>query len=96
MLPERVIVAGVEYSVEEVDNVIINGSANYVGSCSYTDTKIEILNSLSKTKKEQTLVHEVLHACFNEAGFNEQEEDVINRVSNVLYQVLKDNKFMFI
>ncbi|CAM3730299.1 hypothetical protein MEZE111188_05645 [Mesobacillus zeae] len=87
--------AGVEYKVVEVENVIIDGSVNYAGSCSYSASKIEILNSLSETKKEQTLVHEMLHACFNEAGFNEQDEDVVNRVSIVLYQVLKDNKLYF-
>lgn len=47
------------------------------------------------TKKEQTFVHELLHACFNEAGFNEQDEDMINRVGVMLYQVLKDNYLDF-
>jgi hypothetical protein len=95
MIPSKVIVAGVEYKVVEVENVIVNGSVDYVGSCSYGNTEIEILSRLSETKKEQTLVHEILHACFNEAGFDEQDEDTIKRVSNVLYQVLKENKLYF-
>ena len=56
---------------------------------------IEIDNGLSNERKEQTLVHEILHACFKDAGFEDQDEDVINRVGIVLYQVLKDNKLYF-
>jgi len=50
---------------------------------------------MSRDKKEQTLLHEMLHACFNEAGFDEQDEDVVNRLGIVLYQVLKDNNLSF-
>ncbi len=95
MIPEKIIVAGIEYEVEEVEMVIVNDNINYAGSCSEANSEIKLLKSLSKTKKEQTLVHEILHACFYEAGFDEHDEDVINRVSNVLYQVLKDNDFSF-
>lgn len=95
MIPDKVLIAGVEYQVNEVDTVIIDGSTNYAGSCDYVCSEIQLLKNLSKTKKEQTLIHEILHACFHEAGFNEQDEDVINRVSIVLYQVIKDNNFNF-
>lgn len=95
MIPNKVIIAGVDYQVKEVETVVIDGSTEYAGSCNYFNSEIELVGSLSKTKKEQVLIHEVLHACFHEAGFQEQEEDVINRVSIVLYQVLKDNKLYF-
>lgn len=47
----------------------------------------------------ETLVHEILHACWAMADLNEkpvaadedQEETIIARVSNVLISVLKDN-----
>jgi len=45
---------------------------------------------LSESRKEQTFVHELTHAIFYEAGVEEQDEDMINRVSLVLHQVLKD------
>lgn len=95
MIPAKIIVAGIGYEITEVDTVVINGSTEYAGSIDYSNSEIELLKSLSKTKKEQTLVHEVLHACFHEAGFNEQDEDVVNRVGIVLYQVLKDNDLSF-
>lgn len=45
--------------------------------------------------EEQVFIHELPHGCLYEAGIEEQEEDIINRVSIVLYQVLKDNKLYF-
>lgn len=95
MIPSEVKVAGVNYQVKEVETVIIDGSTDYAGSCDYFNSEIELVSSLSKTKKEQVLIHEVLHACFHEAGFQEQDEDTINRVSIVLYQVLKENNLNF-
>lgn len=95
MLPTSVKVAGIDYQVKEVDTVIIGNSTSYAGSCAYESSEIQILNCLSEGKKEQTLVHEILHACFHEAGFDEQDEDVVNRVGIVLYQVLKDNDLTF-
>lgn len=95
MIPQKINVAGIDYQVKEVDTVIIGDSTSYAGSCDYVKSEIQLLTSLSQTKKEQTLVHELLHACFNEAGFNEHDEDLVNRVSIVLYQVLKDNRLSF-
>lgn len=94
-IPKKIKVAGINYQVKETDLVVINGSTDYVGSINQARAEIEVLNSLSKTRKEQTLVHEILHACFYEAGFDEHDEDVVNRVSVVLYQVLKDNDLNF-
>lgn len=50
-------------------------------------------DSLCTDKRNQVIVHELTHAIFMEAGFEEQDEDMINRVGNVLFQVLSDNKF---
>ena len=93
MLPNKVKVAGVEYDVEEVDG--INDRYDVLGQIHYTKGLIEIDSSINQHRKEQTLVHEILHACFFDAGFEEQDEDMINRVGIVLYQVLKDNKLHF-
>jgi len=94
-IPSSIRVAGIDYDVIEKDFVEIDGNRNYQGSCCYTKAKIELLNSLSKDRKEQVLIHELVHAIFNEAGFDNQEEDVVNRLSIVLYQVLKDNNLYF-
>ncbi|MGY6765698.1 hypothetical protein ACW73O_11745 [Faecalibacterium prausnitzii] len=93
MLPKKVNVAGVNYRVIEVPE--IDDNPDVMGTCLYQKSTIKIKSTLSDDKKEQTFVHELLHACFNEAGFNEQDEDMINRVGVMLYQVLKDNYLDF-
>jgi len=50
---------------------------------------------MSESKKEQVFVHELVHAMWNEAGYNEQDDEMVNRLSIVLYQVLKHNDLKF-
>jgi Zn-dependent peptidase ImmA (M78 family) len=90
MIPNSIKVAGMTYKVEEVPFVEIDGDRNFQGVCLYHESTIRILETLSEARKEQTFVHELTHAIFYEAGFEDQDEDMINRVSLVLHQVLKD------
>lgn len=92
MIPERVKVAGIDYEIREEK---LEEDYNYLGQILYNRGIIKISKELSQDRKEQVFVHELTHAIYNEAGFEEQDEDVINRVSMILYQVLKNNKFEF-
>lgn len=94
-IPKIVKVAGVTYTVEEKDVVIIDGNANYAGLCDYKDARIEILKEMNSERKEETFVHELFHAVLNEAGFDDHDEELVSRASRVLYQMLKDNHFSF-
>lgn len=89
MLPKTVKIGGVHYSVEEQENLINIEEA--WGRIDFFNSNIRVDKSLSDDRKEQSFIHEVVHAIFLEAGYKEQEEDMINRVSIVLHQVLKDN-----
>jgi Zn-dependent peptidase ImmA (M78 family) len=95
MIPNEVKVAGITYKVSEKDYVEINVNKNCLGSCSYADSNIVILNSLSNTRKEQVFVHELVHAVLMEAGYDEHDEDMVNRIGIVLHQVLKENELKF-
>lgn len=88
---DTVKVAGVNYSVLEIPFVEIGGDKNFAGSCSYTECEISILDSLSNERKNQVFVHELAHAIFNEAGYDEHDEEMINRIGIVLHQVIADN-----
>lgn len=88
-LPTEVKVAGVTYTVKEQENLINIEDA--WGRIDFFNSDIRVDKSLSDDRKEQSFIHEVTHAIFLEAGYKEQEEDMINRVSIVLHQVLKDN-----
>lgn len=89
MLPTTVKVGGVNYTVEEQEHLI--QKEDIWGKVDYFSTEIQVDASLSNNRKEQTFIHELTHAIFLEAGYKEQDEDMINRVSIVLHQVLKDN-----
>lgn len=95
MIPINVKVAGVAYDVFQKDYIEIESDRNYQGACNYIKTEILLLSELGKERKEQIFVHELLHAVFYEAGYEEQDEEMIDRVSKVLYQVMKDNKLNF-
>ena len=52
---------------------------------------LKSLKDYHDKKKKSVLMHELTHAIFFEAGFKQQEEDVIDRVSKILLQVIEDN-----
>lgn len=59
--------------------------------------KIEISKDLEKQQEALTLLHEVLHACFSDAGlvtkFNKDDEEVIVRaLEGRIGALIKDNK----
>lgn len=94
---KKIKVGGIVYDVELKEVVEINQDRNYYGSCDYKSAKIEIANTINEQRQEQTLIHEVMHAVFDEAGISlENEEDIVNRLSLVWYQVLKDNDFSYL
>lgn len=92
-IPSSVKVAGINYEVTKVEGILERFSV--LGQVNYHKGLIELDNSLSQDRQEQTFVHELLHATFKEAGYDEQDEGMIDRVSMVLYQVLKDNRLYF-
>ncbi|HEL1011744.1 TPA: ImmA/IrrE family metallo-endopeptidase [Streptococcus equi subsp. ruminatorum] len=65
---------------------------NLWGYCDYEQQIIYIRESLSEQKKKQVLVHELTHAILHEVGYKEQDEELVNRFSIGLHQVLKDNR----
>ncbi len=93
MVPSKVKVAGIEYNVSEINRLVEDYGLQ--GQVFYHKGLIKIDANMSNDKKQQTFVHELFHAILNEAGYDEQDEDLVNRVSIVLYQVLKDNKLTF-
>ena len=90
MLPKSVRVAGIDYKVQEVVEFI--GEPEMLGCVIYPFAQIRVKESLPADKKWQVFIHELLHAIFMEAGFEEHDEEMVNRLGIVLHQVLKDNE----
>ncbi|MGX7211300.1 hypothetical protein [Enterococcus innesii] len=86
-------VGPVYYDVTEKPFIEIDGERNYAGSCDRDATEIAILADLSNERKEATFYHELMHAMLFEAGYSlaEHDEELIDRVSKVLHQVIDDN-----
>lgn len=90
MLPTEVKVGAITYTVNEQADM--NDCFGVLGQIIYPRTAITVDANMTEERKEQVFIHELTHAIFHEAGFDEQDEDVVNRVSMFLYQVLKDNQ----
>lgn len=89
-------VAGVHYKVETKEYLELDGDRNLFGLCEYEVPTISLISSLKGERRDEVFVHEVLHAIFNEAQYQEQDEEEISRIGRVLYQVLRDNDFSFL
>jgi Zn-dependent peptidase ImmA (M78 family) len=87
-------IGSVDYTVAEVEGLA--DKYHLYGQVTYNDTHIEIDASTSPTRKHNVLIHELLHAMLFEAGFDDQDEDLVNRLGHVLHQTLRDNDFRFI
>lgn len=90
---DKVKIGGIVYSVEIKEDLV--GHTGNWGETNLKKTTIALDSNMSKQRTDQTLVHEIVHGIFEEAGF-EQDEDKVNRLGIVLYQVLKDNDFSFL
>ena len=65
-----------------------------LGDCDGNVLQISVAKRLKKTVAQETLLHEVLHAC-NYPSFvgkeNISEEDIVNACAPVLLQVIREN-----
>lgn len=92
-LPDKVVVAGVVYSITQVENVIVRGSVDYLGSCGYHPPEIEIRQDSTDARKLDTYIHELTHAMMFEARLKHDDEDFVQRFSKILTQVVQDNNW---
>lgn len=87
-------VGSIDYTVAEVDG--LSTKYRLYGQVIYGDAHIEIDSAMSVTRKHNVLIHELVHAMLFEAGIEEQDEDLVNRLAHVMHGVLRDNDFAFI
>lgn len=76
-----------ENQVDEVDN-------NVDGMILYGKQVIRIKKNMSIDYAKEVLLHEIIHGVFQFCGL-ENDENTVNRLSQALYQVLKDNDLKF-
>lgn len=99
-IPQTVKIGGFVWSVEENEKVAAEG--NVYGSTHHTKQRIFLEPNETPQKKEQTLLHEILHAIWHQTGLGKRfigdqskiEEEIVHALSMSLYQVLKDNNML--
>ena len=92
-IADSVRIGAIDYSVVDADIVIIEDKCNYIGSIDYDNTQINLRCDINEQRREETFFHELMHGIFVEAGYLDHEEKLVDNLSKVLYQVMKDNYF---
>jgi len=89
---KKIKIDGYTYDVETAPELEIDGD-RVDGWSSREKQLIKLDADLHPEKWEQALLHEVLHMCLEEEGFEKQSfnETLVDRLATRLYQVLKDN-----
>jgi hypothetical protein len=90
-LPKSVYVMGHEYKIETMSKQLFEDMDAY-GDCSDDKRRIRIYVDTSTGIIRDTLLHEILHACWYLLGLSKQEEEekVVNSISTLLIGVLDD------
>lgn len=90
-MTDTINIAGISYTVEPFETDV---DRNLMGRLAYDTAQIYVRKDLPVDKKYETLLHEVLHAVYMNAGLQQgdDEEKIVTALSSGLYQFLKDNK----
>lgn len=94
MLPKTIKIGGLIYKVEHKED--LQGKNGEWGHIAYKEVAIRLDNNMTDQLTDQTFIHEMTHGILVEAGYNDHEEQMADRIGKVLYQVLKDNDFSFL
>lgn len=82
-------IGGIIYDVISDEDLMDESDA--LGSCDHQNARISLYPRQAETRVEQTLYHELVHALFFEAGYDEHDEDMVNRLGIVLHQFIEEN-----
>ena len=83
-----------EYTIEEVNSQSINeGDGEFKDRALHGPQIIRLNKDYPKDAKDETLIHEILHCIDVYAGLDLSEMQITG-LSNMIFQVLKDNHLM--
>ena len=80
-------ILGVKFTVEEVP--VVDKGEPRKGEINYLTNEIKIDESMPVSLKNQTLMHEILHAVFDLLGYKElaEDEEKVQGIATALHQV---------
>lgn len=87
-IPSKVKIGGHVFTVTQVE-------MKDLGDTTLEDLEIRINKDAKQSQKEATLLHEIICHCLNTTlGHKKGMHEVLDGLSEQLYQVLKDNNFI--
>ena len=97
-IPDRVKIAGYDYTVERFDESFTSADGTILcdGEHQGANQIIKVVNKGTEEYQMTVFLHEVIHAIIHSYTTNEQDEGFVEQVSKGLYQVIKDNPEIFI
>jgi hypothetical protein len=91
-IPTKVKVGGMKLDIKLVERI----PGSYMGMFERDERRIQIANKYNNQTIPNTLLHEILHACWSEYGLSENknldEEAVVYTLTNSIMSVMQDNK----
>lgn len=84
-------IGATKYKVANLKVIDSAAQGVVMGEVDYPKCLITLLGPLNRARKEETLIHEVLHAIFFEAGYLEHNEEMVDRLTPFLYSFIKEN-----
>ena len=97
-IPKKIRIGSFDYNVDYTNETLILNAQQCYGLINYENTEIKIAKNIqNKQKQEQTFLHELFHGIVKEykIDFTEDEENIVDKLANGIYQILKDNKELF-
>ena len=88
---DRIKILSQIYKVKEID---FEGTDNiHFGLIKYETNEILLNKNISKERKQVTLIHEILHAVFQQLGFEKENDNeyLINSLSESVILLVKEN-----
>jgi hypothetical protein len=97
-MPSSFKIMGQRYAVKTYAHIADEAGEALNGDIDHDFHVVRMAEHQADVEKQETLLHEVLHGVFRKAGFkteNDEHEDVVNRLSPILLQFLKENPAVY-
>lgn len=92
MLPDKVQVLGIPYTIEKQDRITVDGQ-NADGSITYNVARIQIVDGMPIEVERATVLHEIMHALFKSQGQHDYQHDeaLLEAVAHGVVEIMRCN-----
>jgi hypothetical protein len=93
MIPDKIKIGGSVFDIV-ICKTVDEDNKNIDGKILYSEQQIRLGDNMHPTYTAKVLLHEIIHGVFDFLCL-EQDETMIERLTNAMFQVLTDNKLHF-